>query len=115
MSPVASNRTRAASLGGTSNCAVPKPGVGLTAALRSALVLIRLVYLFMVRARNLLMDLGEQAGRFKFLIRDRDSKFTTAFDQVFAGTGTRVIKTRSGHRGRTHSRSGSWARFAAKA
>jgi putative transposase len=39
------------------------------------------------------MDLGEQAGRFKFLLRDRDSKFTTAFDDVFAGNGTRVIKT----------------------
>jgi len=45
------------------------------------------------QARNLLMDLGEQAGRFKFLIRDRDSKFITAFDNVFSGNGTRVIKT----------------------
>ena len=45
------------------------------------------------QARNLLMDLGEPAGRFKFLLRDRDSKFTTAFDKVFAGNGTRVIKT----------------------
>jgi transposase InsO family protein len=39
------------------------------------------------------MDLGERAGRFKFLIRDRDCKFTAAFDGVFSGNGTRVIKT----------------------
>jgi putative transposase len=44
------------------------------------------------QARNLLMDLGERADNFKFLIRDRDSKFTPAFDQVFAGNGTRIIK-----------------------
>jgi transposase InsO family protein len=45
------------------------------------------------QARNLLMDLGGQAGRFKFLIRDRDGKFSSAFDGVFSGNGTRVIKT----------------------
>jgi putative transposase len=44
------------------------------------------------QARNLLMDLGERAGHFKFLIRDRDSKFTCAFDEVFASNGIRIIK-----------------------
>jgi putative transposase len=45
------------------------------------------------QARNLLMDLGQRACRFKFLIRDRDTEFTAAFDEVFAGNGMRIIKT----------------------
>jgi putative transposase len=45
------------------------------------------------QARNLLLDLGDRAERFKFIIRDRDSKFTAAFDGFFTGNGTRVIKT----------------------
>jgi putative transposase len=45
------------------------------------------------QARNLMMDLGERARQFRFLVRDRDSRFTVAFDDVFAGNGTRVIRT----------------------
>ena len=45
------------------------------------------------QTRNLLMNLGARADRFRFLIHDRDSKFTAAFDDAFAGNGTRIIKT----------------------
>ena len=45
------------------------------------------------QARNLLIDLGDHAAQFQFLIRDRAAKFTVAFDTVFAGADIRTIRT----------------------
>ncbi|WP_370652812.1 integrase core domain-containing protein [Frankia sp. Cj5] len=45
------------------------------------------------RARNLLMDLEEHSRRFRFLIRDRDTKFTASFEAVFTGAGIDVVRT----------------------
>ena len=46
------------------------------------------------QARNLLMDLGERAAGFRFLVRDRAGQFTAAFDAVLAGAGMEVGQER---------------------
>jgi hypothetical protein len=43
------------------------------------------------QARNLLMDLGGQADRVKFMIRDRGSNFTAVFDAVLADAGIQTV------------------------
>jgi putative transposase len=45
------------------------------------------------QARDLLVDLGDRATQFKFLIHDRDSKFTSMFDTVFTSEEIQIIKT----------------------
>jgi putative transposase len=45
------------------------------------------------QARNLLVSFGDQAAGWRFLIRDRDAKFTRAFDDVWRSTGTGIIRT----------------------
>ena len=42
-------------------------------------------------ARNLATDLEDAGCRFAYLIRDRDAKFTAAFDAVFTPIGTAVL------------------------
>ena len=47
------------------------------------------------QARSLAMDLAEHANAIKFLIRDRDTKFTASFDTVFAGPWASGLHIRS--------------------
>jgi putative transposase len=45
------------------------------------------------QARNLLVVLGEREQRLRFVLRDRDAKFSRAFDDVFRSEGTEVLIT----------------------
>ncbi|WP_239334604.1 integrase core domain-containing protein [Frankia sp. CiP3] len=43
------------------------------------------------QARNLLMDLGDRAAAFRFLVRDRAGQFTASFDAVLADAGITTV------------------------
>jgi transposase InsO family protein len=45
------------------------------------------------QARNLLMDLDDRSQTPRFLIHDRDTKFSRAFDSIFRSEGIEIIRT----------------------
>ncbi len=46
----------------------------------------------MQQIRNLLMDLGDRAADFRFLVRDRAGQFTASFDAVLTDAGNEAVK-----------------------
>ncbi|MGW0632269.1 integrase core domain-containing protein [Streptomyces sp. NPDC002758] len=44
-------------------------------------------------ARNLTDDLSDRASHFRYLLRDRDSRYTQAFDAVFSANGIDILKS----------------------
>ena len=60
--------------------------------------------------RNLLMDLGDRAADFRYLVRDRAGQFTEAFDAVLADAGIKAVKIPPGALARMPTRRGSRSR-----
>jgi hypothetical protein len=67
------------------------------------------------QARNLMAELGERSNRFRFLIRDRDTKYTGVFDAVFKSEASKYFSRRRKRPGPTHTRSVGCARYAGSA
>jgi putative transposase len=59
-------------------------------------------------ACNLVMDLGEHVGRFRFLVRDRAGQFTASFNAVLADAGIEAVKIPPQCRERTTSPNASY-------
>jgi len=62
-------------------------------------------------ARNLLLSLGEQGRRIRFVLRDRDAKLCRGFDDVFGAEGVQVLRTPVRAPGRTPMPNAGSARF----
>ena len=60
--------------------------------------------------RSLLMDLGDRAADFRFLVRDRAGQFTASFDALLASVGIEAAKIRPGALARMLMRKGSCSR-----
>jgi putative transposase len=60
--------------------------------------------------RNLVMDLGDRAAQFRFLIRDRAGQFVTSFDAVLADAGITAVRIPPRSPRRMPTRSGSCSR-----
>jgi putative transposase len=67
------------------------------------------------QARNLLLVLGEQGRRARFVLHDRDAKFSRSFDDVFHSDGVEVLLTPVQAPGRTRPRSAGCGRCAPSA